>query len=49
MFDFFFNFDKRILTHVGRLESLQLADAQSTGLGQCGRHQKLLLDGAVDL
>ena len=31
------------------LEALHLADAQSTGLGWCGRRRKLLLDGAVHL
>ena len=34
---------------VGRLEALQLADDQSTGLGRRGRRWKSTADGAVDL
>ena len=34
---------------VGRLEALQLDDAQSTGLGRRGQRWKSPLDGTVDL
>ena len=33
----------------GRLKALQLADAQSTGLGRRSRRRELALDGAIDL
>ena len=42
-------FVRIIHKQVGRLEALQLADAQSTGLGLRGRSRKLPLDGAVSL
>ena len=37
------------LKQVRRLEALQAADAQSTGLGRRSYHQKSPLDGAVYL
>ena len=47
-FDLIF-FIKKIHKQVRRQEALQLADAQSTGLGWRACHRKLPLDGAVDL
>ena len=45
----FFFFDKKIHKPVERIEALQLADAQSTGLGRRGHRRILALDGAVYL
>ena len=42
-------FDRKINKQVGKLEALQLADAQSTGLGRRGRRRKSPLDGAAYL
>ena len=39
LFVFFF-FDRKVHKQAGRLEALQLADAQSTGLGRFGRCRK---------
>ena len=41
--------EKKKLRQVRRLEALQAADAQSTGLGRRSYHQKSPLDGAVYL
>ena len=48
-FYFFIFFHRKIHKQFGRLEALQLADAQSTGLWRCGRRWKSPLDGAVSL